>query len=72
MLPPEESARAMLLARVPAAREGALTLRLRGGELLLATPDKNVRHQVDAVAEELLNWLRERCPEVRRIRWTQG
>jgi len=62
----------MLFARVPSARDGALEVRLCGGDLVLRTGDKNVRHQVDSVAGELLQWLREKCPEVRRIRWTQG
>lgn len=72
LLPPEEAARAMLLARVPSAREGVLDIRLRGGELLLATGDKNVRHQVESVTEDLMVWFRGNCPEVRRIRWTMG
>lgn len=72
LLPPEEAALALLAARVPAAREGGLTVRRSGDEILLWTADKNVRHSVAAFEGELLSWLRRRFPEMRRIRWTSA
>ena len=69
MLPPEEAARTFLLARVPSARDGVLQVRLRGGELLLATGDKNVRYQVAALEVDLIQWLCRRFPDVRSLRW---
>lgn len=72
MLPVEDATLSLLEARVPAARGGGLKVRRSGDTLLLATQDKNVRHQVDALEGDLIRWLSPRFPEVRRIRWTMA
>lgn len=72
LLPVEEAAQALLEARVPSARGGVLQVRRSGDALLLATQDKNVRHQVVALERDLMGWLRPRFPEIRRVRWTTG
>lgn len=72
VLPVEEAAQSLLEFRVPAARGGGLKVRRSGDTLLLATQDKNVRHQVAALERVLMGWLRTRFPEIRRIRWITG
>ncbi len=70
---PEAAAMAYIVCRVPAAGTGEFRIVRRGDEMFFISSDKNVRFQVEALAEDLRAWLRRRGMESpRRILWPRN
>ena len=70
---PEAAAMAYIICRVPAAGTGEFKIIRKGGEMIFVSSDKNIRFQVEALAEDLRAWLRRKGMEwPRRILWPRN
>ena len=70
---PEAAAMAYVICRVPAAEAGGFKIIRKGDEMIFVSSDKNVRFQVEALADDLRAWLRSKGMESpRRILWPRN
>ncbi len=73
LMSPESAALAFITSHVPAARNGEFKVVCKGNDMLFISSDKNVRFQVEALAEDLASWLKRRgLSSPRRILWPRN